>query len=282
MLAEIAEAVETTLKAAGLRFALVDVHGQDPDKDMPSPAALIFVDSGEIERLTPEKWKVSPEITVALVLKDMGREKTRRSGISALIEGVITALAGQKLGLDIQEIQPQGFRNVTDKELAELGLMVFALRLKTSFTASKPDDEADAEDLIRIGLNYFLQDPADDAVADASDLIGQPLPPDEPQPGTVGPVTYVGEGPNDLTISGDFWGGVQADFVVEIQYGGEEPINGSYRWSADGGATWADPDNIGIDTGNPYLLGDYGLSVVFGSGWGHATGDRWSFTATPA
>jgi len=263
MLAEIAEAVETTLKSAGLRFALVEVHGADPDREMPSPAALIYVDSGEFEKLASESYKVFADITVALVFKDLGREKARRAGVAALIEGVVDALALQSLGIPIAPIKPQGFRNVTDKDLAELGLVVFAVRFKTSFTWTKPDPDADALDLLRIGLNYFLQDPADDAVADAADLTGEPYP-------VYSPVfSFTGAGLNDFNLYGSYSGPeITGDIVITITAG--DPDTAVVAVGDN------DPVALEITGAEQALPGVAGVTFSFDAVTGHTEGDAWT------
>ena len=74
------------------------------------------------------------------------------------------------LGLEITPMRPSRFANITDGEMREKDTMVYQIQFFTSYVMSRADDE-DVTDLLRIGLNYYLQDPEDDGVADATDLV---------------------------------------------------------------------------------------------------------------
>jgi hypothetical protein len=118
---------------------------------------------------------------VDIVFSHLGNEEQRRRGIYPLLEGIVQALLLQTLGLGIAPLRPKTFRNVTSETLRAKGLLVYSLEFETSCHLRKLDEE-EADDLLRVGLNYYLQDPEDDEVADASDLIGEPAPEPEPEP----------------------------------------------------------------------------------------------------
>lgn len=265
MIVELTAAIEARLKAAGLKLAHVEIHGLKPDKNLPSPSALIFVDSGAFEKVSSETCKMTAEVTVALMVRDLGREKNRRAGVSALVEGVMAALAFQTLDLNVSPLKPLRFENVTDSELADLGVMIFALKFSTSWAWTKPDDEVEAVDLIRIGLNYLLQDPYDDGGVDASDLIDEPYTIYSPC------FSFVGVGLNDFNLYGQYSGPeIEGVITVTISTGDPDTVAVTLGGS--------DPVSLEITGSEQALPGVAGVLFSFDATTGHTDGDVWTIS----
>jgi hypothetical protein len=92
-------------------------------------------------------------------------------------------------------------------------------------------------------------------------------------PAVVGTPRFVGSGPDDLAAGGTFEGDATVAFVVEIDGAGEPD---TFRWSDDGGATWAAE---GVAVGGEAQALSHGVTVTFGADTGHAAGDRWYLDA---
>lgn len=174
MLSEIEDAV-----AARIEDRLSDAAGyvavQRGLEGIPKPAVYVAVESGKLSRVTSEAYKQTVTGYCFVVFSHLGGEDQRRRGVFPILEGILQAILLQTLGLDISPVVPAGFRNATTEEFSQRGLIVFSLEFETSYILKKLADEI-AADLLRVGLNYYLQDPSDDDVADASDLLERQLP----------------------------------------------------------------------------------------------------------
>ncbi|MFQ5509923.1 MAG: hypothetical protein ACE5FN_11405 [Leptospirillia bacterium] len=93
-------------------------------------------------------------------------------------------------------------------------------------------------------------------------------------PVVLGSMTFSGNGNDDLTVSGTYDALHYRDYRVEIDGVGEVD---TFRWSDDGGLTWAAE---GVAMGDGPTPMSHGLSAAFEADSGHALGDAWSFTAT--
>jgi hypothetical protein len=137
---------------------------------IPRQAIYVSVEEGDFTRVTQETYSLSVKGYVDIVFSHLQNEEMRRKGIAPILEGVYQCLLLQKLGLAISPIVPQRFRNTTTEELRQKGLIVFSLEFGTKFNVARMDEET-VTDLLRVGLNYYLQDPADDDEVDAADLV---------------------------------------------------------------------------------------------------------------
>jgi len=142
-------------------------------------AVSACLDSGSLERITSNTYRQTVSGDVSMIFRGISTAAQRRQAVYPILEGIEVALLGQQFGLDINPLRIKSFRNVTLDEYREQGLLVYNMEVETSYHIRRLDDE-EVDDLLRVGLNYYLQDPLDDAVADASDLVGEPLP--EPEP----------------------------------------------------------------------------------------------------
>lgn len=169
MITAIEEAALARITAA---IAAVASSGAQKDtRQLLTPTAVACaVLEGSFEHVARYSWRQNCTVSVLVKFKNMQSEEARRKGINPLVKGIILLLAGQKLGLDIKELQPKSFRDVTNEEKYVGGVIEYLLEFTTAFHIDRQDDEV-VTDLITIGLQYYLQDPADDLVVDASDTI---------------------------------------------------------------------------------------------------------------
>jgi hypothetical protein len=92
-------------------------------------------------------------------------------------------------------------------------------------------------------------------------------------PTVVGAPRFAGLGPDDLEAGGVFTGAFAVTYVVEID---ATDAPDTFRWSDDGGATWA-AEGVPVSGGAQAL--NRGVTVTFGATEGHIPGDAWTFDA---
>jgi hypothetical protein len=95
--------------------------------------------------------------------------------------------------------------------------------------------------------------------------------------GTVTSAQKEGAGSAVITVSGDYTGAVDKEYIVEIDSiaGGAEVGQATFRWS-DGGGTW---DGTAVPTAGSSILLNNGVYVKWASGSGadFVVGDKWYF-----
>lgn len=168
MISQIEQAVVDRIKAKLAAVASrIDVQrGVD---DIRQPGIYASAESGRFSKVSNATWKHELDVWVDMVFSHVGGTKERRQGVSAILEGVLMHLFLEDLGLSIEPLKPALWKNTTPDELRETGQIVFSLRLQTSYTISRSNNDEAADELLRIGLNYYLQ-PGDDQ-SDATDLV---------------------------------------------------------------------------------------------------------------
>lgn len=130
-------------------------------------AITVAIVRGRFVPLGSTRFKTGVTINVLLMFSSAKDEEDRRKGINPLVLGMAKKLARKRLGLNITDILPRGFHDVTSEELWGENKIVYNLEFETTFSWSVEDE--DAPDLIGIGVEYFLE-PGDDT-ADAADDI---------------------------------------------------------------------------------------------------------------
>lgn len=136
---------------------------------IPDPGVYCSVESGTFERVTASRWKQTLTMYVDLVFVNLQSQERRREGVNLILDGVLRLLLNNVLGLDITPLAPRVWRNTTTTEMDGKGLITYSLELTTSCSLAWTDPE-EVFDLLAVGLDYYLQEPADDA-ADAADLV---------------------------------------------------------------------------------------------------------------
>ena len=169
MISEIEAAAVDRIKTK-LATAAGTVDVQRGVEGIPQPAVYVSVEAGKFAKVAQRKWKQTVTVYVDVVFSYLGSDGERRKGVNLILQGIIQTLLEQKLGLAIDPLVPGDWSNTTTEELRKGGLIAFSLRMQTAFVMKQLDEE-EAVDLLRVGLNYFLQDPADDDVADAADVV---------------------------------------------------------------------------------------------------------------
>lgn len=167
MIAEIENKILDWLDNAGLGVRATDVTKGESIK---KPAAFVYIEAGQLSRVAMAKIKVSLDVYVLIAFRSVRDELERRHGLYPILEGVMQGLMLADLDLDITPLIPGRFANITDAEFREKNTLVYQIKFGTSYVMT-PVEEEDVVDLLRIGLEYYLQDPADDGVVDASDLV---------------------------------------------------------------------------------------------------------------
>lgn len=139
------------------------------------PVVNISINSATFNKITLTTYKCILGLILYLMISDLRGEEQRRFQILNLIEAIVNALFLRKLGLELQNpLMPLSFANVTDEKYASAGYQLYELRFSCSFNYTKETVWDDVEDLgllETIVTNYFLQDPKDDGVADATGKI---------------------------------------------------------------------------------------------------------------
>ena len=165
MLTDIEEKIAERLDARITQPKRVDIaeaHGA-----LAMPAIDILVGGGGFAKVA-QKYKIKANVFVVVTFRNLRSVKDRRQGVYPLLEAVVALLAGHSLGLAIDPLVPKRLDNITEKEEAEDGRIVFQLEFETGFVIEKLSDE-EITDLIALGLNYYLT-PGDET-ADATDLV---------------------------------------------------------------------------------------------------------------
>lgn len=170
MLVELEKGTIEALKGGDLYAATIDGAKRDISA-LRFPAALVAIRLGKFEKAGQAGIKWNATVVVWLAFKEFKSETDRRQGLYSVIEGVVGVLALQTLGLGISPLLPERFYDVTGEEEARMGIETYQLDLSTSWTTSKADPDGDAADLLKIALEYFLQEPEDDGQADAADVV---------------------------------------------------------------------------------------------------------------
>jgi hypothetical protein len=132
----------------------------------------VIVGGGTFTRVA-QTYKVTPQVFVIVTFQNLRSVADRRRGVYPILKAILALLIGQKLGLPIEALRPKRLDNITEEKEANEGKIVFQIEFETGFVINATEDEEAVTDLLRLGLSYYLQDPTDDNVADASDIVSR-------------------------------------------------------------------------------------------------------------
>ena len=165
---------EAVLNRITTRIAALKTGGNQKDMKqlLTANAVAVACLEGTFERVTKASWRQDVTVSVLVKFKNMASEEARRNGINPLCKGIILLLVGQKLGLGIKELQPKSFRDVTNEEKYNAGIIEYLIEFTTAFYIETQDDEV-VTDLLTVGLSYLLT--PGDAVVDAAETVDLPL-----------------------------------------------------------------------------------------------------------
>lgn len=166
MLADIELKTIERLKDKGLGAR--DYRVQKGSDSLVNPAVHAAIEAGTLTKVGKITYRQDVDLYLYITFKSLKKEAERREGIYPIIEGAIQLLQLQTLGLAIDPLAPVKYGNVTTEEDIKEDKIVFYILFKTHFTVDKVEDEV-ARDLLRIGLNYYLN--PDDDVVDATDVV---------------------------------------------------------------------------------------------------------------
>jgi hypothetical protein len=167
MLKEIEEAVVARLNEKIASPKNVRIDEAHSDLTLKMPGIDVIISGGAFSRLA-QKYELTCSVFVIVTFQNLKSVKGRRHGVYPILEAVIACLVLQKFGLSIDAFVPKRLDNITDEKEAGEGRAVFQLEFETGWTIEKMTDE-DVNDLVTIGLNYYLT-PGDEDV-DATDII---------------------------------------------------------------------------------------------------------------
>jgi hypothetical protein len=166
MYSDIEKAVEQRIEAK--LNSVRDVKIQKGAKNnLLNPGVFVSVEDGVFEAVG-RGWKQKLDVYVEIEFENLRDEENRRIGAFLILSAIIQYLSGQKLGLNISELKPAKWQNVTGEEDYKASKTRFQIMFKTTFNIEAVSDEV-LNDLLKAGLNYYLK-PGDD-VSDASDLM---------------------------------------------------------------------------------------------------------------
>ena len=170
MLADIEGAIVTLLETADLGVKKVEARSTGRTPGL--PAIYVTVNAGALTRIGQPKsvYKCQVSILVHIMFENFANQDQRRKGMNTILEGALLLLMDNDVGLDITPLKALRFGDITDADMAAQGLLLYALEFSTNCEIRPPADIF-AGDLLRIGLAYYLQEPADDHITDADDLV---------------------------------------------------------------------------------------------------------------
>lgn len=155
-----AERIKEKLTAA---VSQVDVARGIPAISLPD--VQVSIEEGDFSKVASDTFEQKATIYVDIVFRELSSDQLRRKGINLILESIIRSLMLQKLGLKLQQpIYPKNYRNVTTAEDHGEGKITYTLTFTASWNITKLDDEA-AEDLLTIGLGYYLNPAAETPTA---------------------------------------------------------------------------------------------------------------------
>lgn len=134
-----------------------------------NPALVVAIIRGRSKPLGPGKFRSEVVINVMVTFSSAKGEEDRRKGVNPLVMGIMRTLARRRLDLDITDILPRGWEEVTTEELWKENKIAYNVEFETSFLW-RPQEDDEGPDLLGIGVEYFLQ-PGDDTADAADDII---------------------------------------------------------------------------------------------------------------
>jgi hypothetical protein len=169
MLTDIEQAIVDHLHerlAAASRISIDEAHSA---VSLKMPAVDVIVGGGKFERVA-QQYKLVAQVYVIVTFQNLRSVADRRRGVYPILEAVLALLSGRSFDLKISPLRPWRLDNITEEQEAAEGKVVFQIEFETGWVIAAQADET-VTDLLRVGLNYYLQDPADDDEVDAADLV---------------------------------------------------------------------------------------------------------------
>lgn len=169
MLSELEAAILARLESNGINSKIFDFKTDERPRAENVPTVFCQIEEAKFSKQTMISFLQEVSIFLVVTFKNMTGEADRRSGIYPILEGIIQLFTLQNLDLSLRPLRPIGFKNITDKDDARSGEILYQIEFWTAYTIEKTAESA--VDLLRVGMEYYLQDPEDDGVKDAEDLV---------------------------------------------------------------------------------------------------------------
>ncbi|MRR15698.1 MAG: DUF1834 family protein [Deltaproteobacteria bacterium] len=169
MLTDIEEAIAAHLKDRLESVSRIEIDQAHSPTSLKLPGVDVIMGNGAFARVA-QHYKITAQVFVVATFQNLKSVADRRRGVYPIMEALVALLVGRTFDLAIDPLRPKRLDHITEEQEALEGKVVFQLEFETGFIISAASDE-EAKDLLRIGLNYYLQDPADDDSADATDEI---------------------------------------------------------------------------------------------------------------
>jgi hypothetical protein len=166
MIAEIEEAIVSLLTT---QLSNARVKAQKGFEGIPQPGVYVSTEGVRFTKTTMYSWKQDLTIYVDVIFKSLNVEAQRRKGVYPILEGIVQVLFLQNLGLQIQPLEPKSFIEITGEEMLRDGLIAFTMELTTYFHVTLMP-AAQAQELLRIGMSYYLEPSGIDEVTDVVNL----------------------------------------------------------------------------------------------------------------
>lgn len=176
---QLEEAIIQRLRDAGLQassFAVSDLDDDDRLRLVKLPAVNAAVTSVELTPATSgdmsKRYTMRLTVTLSVAVRNLGGEARQRAAAYALLSGILYSLMEKRLShgtpaadIGVKPLAPSGMRLAYYSTTVEVWQFVF----RTQTNAIPVDDETAAA-LTTIGMDYYLQEPADTTV-DAQDIV---------------------------------------------------------------------------------------------------------------
>jgi len=130
------------------------------------PWVRVLITDVKFRKLTANKYKAVLVLSVGLEIQNLKDDGERRKAAYPIIMGIINLISNNRLGIDIDPLVPVRASDTTPYDVeSSVGTLRYQIDFSTGMQVTIP--EADAGDLLKLSVDYFLR-PGDD-VADASD-----------------------------------------------------------------------------------------------------------------
>lgn len=119
------------------------------------PAIDVITGGGSFRKVA-QNYKFELSVFVIVTFQHLRSVEDRRKGVYPILEAIIASLVLQTLELKIDPLIPKRLENITEKEEAEDGKIIFQIEFETGFIFNKLSN-AEINDLVTISLNYYLE-----------------------------------------------------------------------------------------------------------------------------
>jgi hypothetical protein len=134
MMVEIEQKALDRLREEKLNVENFEV-GMEP-REIVAPAVNAWIMAGTFEPAGQTSYRQWVDLYLLVLLKDLGSAEARHEGVYPVVQGVVGLLTEQNLGLSIEPLVPQSFRNVTTHEWRARGYILYQVHFRTGFFVS--------------------------------------------------------------------------------------------------------------------------------------------------